>query len=99
MTIGPAPMIRIVERSVRFGIALPAKLDQAQKKRRPSAAPVNFPRPADDYPSRRAEPYPIISGEGRAWRARPNGEWRPIGSGHSEQQFQRAAVCPARGPI
>src|SRR5262249_62206270 len=72
MTIGPAPMIRIVERSVRFGIALPARIDQAQKKRRHQRRPVNFHRPADGYPSRRPEPYPIISGEGRAWRALPS---------------------------
>src|SRR5258705_13677975 len=71
MTIGPAPIIRIVERSVRFGIALPARIDRAQKKRRHQRRPVNFHRPADGYPSRRPEPYPIIPGEGRAWRAFP----------------------------
>src|SRR5262245_38125255 len=71
MTIGPAPIIRMEERSVRFGIALPARIDRGAKKAALPAPPVNFHRPADGYPQEPPEPYPIISGEGRAWQAFP----------------------------
>src|SRR6266481_5228875 len=99
MTIGPAPIIRIVERSVRFGIALPARIDRAQKKAASPAPPRKLPPACGRLSVAAAGALSHNPGRGKSMAGLPDRIGRVMHNrpGYLVLRFHRATVRSAAG--